>query len=70
MKRPSASAAVSFSSVEVHLDDPDLGALREAVKRSGLFAARGDDFAYHAQFVRSVIGRYARFVETVESPSP
>jgi len=64
---PEYRAAVSFSSVEVHLDDSELGALREAVKRSGLFAARGDDFAYHAQFVRSAIGRYARFVETVEA---
>jgi hypothetical protein len=60
-------AAVSFSSVEIHLDDPELGTLREAVRRSGLFAARGDDFAYHAQFVRSAISRYARFVEAVEA---
>jgi hypothetical protein len=64
---PAYRAAVSFSSVEVHLDDPELGVLREAVKRSGLFAARGDDFAYHAQFVRSAIGRYLRFVEDVEA---
>jgi hypothetical protein len=64
---PEYRAAVSFSSIEVHLDDPELGTLREAVKRSGLFAARGDDFAYHAQFVRSAIGRYARLVETVEA---
>ncbi len=64
---PEYRAAVSFSSVEVHLCDPELGELREAVKRSGLFAARGENFAYHAQFVRSAIGRYARFVETAES---
>jgi hypothetical protein len=64
---PEYRAAVSFSSVEVYLDDPDLGALREAVKRSGLFAARGDDFAYHAQFVRAAISRYARFVQAVEA---
>lgn len=64
---PDYRAAVSFSSVEVHLDDPELGVLREAVKRSGLFAARGDDFAYHAQFVRSAIGRYAAFVEAAEA---
>lgn len=59
--------AVAFSSVEVQFDDPELGTLREAVKRSGLFAARGDDFAHHAQFVRAAISRYARFVEAVEA---
>lgn len=64
---PEYRAAVSFSSVEVHLDDPEFGMLREAVRRSGVFAARGDDFAYHAQFVRSAIDRYARFVEAVEA---
>ncbi len=64
---PEYRASVSFSSVEIHLDDPEFGVLREAVKRSGLFAARGDDFAYHAQFVRSAIGRYAEFVETAEA---
>lgn len=63
---PDYRAAVSFSNVEVDLHDPELGALREAVKRSGLFAARGEDFAYHAQFVRAAIGRYAKFVEAAE----
>ncbi len=63
---PEYRASVSFSSVEVHLSDPEFGLLREAVKRSGLFAVRGDDFAYHAQFVRSAVTRYARFVESVE----
>ena len=58
--------AVSFHSIEVVLDDPDLGTLREAVKRSGIFAAHGEDFAHHAQFVRTVIGRYARLVEDIE----
>jgi hypothetical protein len=64
---PEYRAAVSFSNVEVDVSDPELGNLREAVKRSGLFAARGDDFAYHAQFVRAAITRYARFVETAEA---
>lgn len=64
---PEYRSAVSFSSIEVNLDDPEFGTLREAVKRSGVFAARGEDFAYHAQFVRSAIERYARFVEAIET---
>ncbi|HMH91924.1 MAG TPA: hypothetical protein VK586_12680 [Streptosporangiaceae bacterium] len=58
--------AVSFHSIEVVLDDPDLGRLREAVRRSGLFAAQGEDFVHHAQFVRTVVGRYARLIEAIE----
>lgn len=64
---PEYRAAVSFSNVEVRLHDPELGVLHEAVKRSGLFAARGDDFAYHAQFLRAAIARYARFVDAAEA---
>jgi hypothetical protein len=59
--------AVSFHDIEVELEDPDLGPLREAVKRSGLFAAHGEDFAHHAQFVRTVVGRYARLIEAIEA---
>lgn len=64
---PQYRHAVSFHSVEVELDDPDLGPLREAVRRSGLFAAHGEDFAHHAQFVRTVVGRYARLIEAIEA---
>ncbi len=66
-KMPQYRHAVSFHSIEVVIDDPDLGPLREAVKRSGLFAARGEDFVYHAQFVRTVVGRYARLIEGIEA---
>jgi hypothetical protein len=64
---PQYRSAVSFNSIEVSLDDPDLGVLNEAVKRFGLFAARGEDFAYHAQFVALVIARYSRLVEAIEA---
>ena len=63
---PDYKSSVSFNSIEVDLDDPDLGALRESVRRWGAFAAHGDDFAHHAQFVQLVIGRYARLVESIE----
>jgi len=59
-------SAVSFDSVEVFIADPDLGVLREAVKRHGSFAAYGDSFVHHAQFVRAVIDRYSFLVERVE----
>jgi hypothetical protein len=64
---PQYRHAVSFHDIEVELDDPDLGPLREAVKRSGLFAAHGEDFVHHAQFVRTVVGRYARLIEAIEA---
>ena len=63
---PGYTSAVSVNSIEVELDDPDLGRLREAVKRSGSFAATGEDFVHHAQFVRSVVDRYALLVRSVE----
>jgi hypothetical protein len=59
-------SAVSFDSVEVLIDDPDLGVLREAVKRHGSFAASGDSFVHHAQFVGAVVDRYSHLVESVE----
>jgi hypothetical protein len=59
-------SAVSFDSVEVLIDDPDLGVLREAVKRNGSFAASGDSFVHHAQFVRAVTDRYSHLVEAIE----
>jgi hypothetical protein len=63
---PEYRSAVSFSTIEVALDDPELGSLRESVRRWGAFAAHGESFAYHAQFVQVVIGRYARLVELIE----
>ncbi|MGH3404694.1 MAG: hypothetical protein ACRDRJ_19650 [Streptosporangiaceae bacterium] len=59
--------APTAHSIEVVMDDPELGPLREAVKRSGLFAAHGEDFVHHAQFVRAVVGRYARLIDAIES---
>lgn len=59
-------SAVNFDSIEVHIDDPDLGVLREAVKRHGSFATSGDSFVHHTQFVRTVIDRYSRLVESIE----
>ena len=59
-------SAISFDGIEVLVDDPDLGMLREAVKRHGSFAVSGDSFVHHAQFVRAVVDRYARLVEEVE----
>jgi hypothetical protein len=64
---PQYRHAVSFHSIEVEMDDPDLGPLREAVKRSGLFAAHGEDFVHHAQFVRTVVGRYAHLIDAIEA---
>jgi hypothetical protein len=64
---PQYRHAVSFHSIEVVMDDPELGPLREAVKRSGLFAAHGEDFAHHAQFVRTVVDRYASLIDAVEA---
>jgi hypothetical protein len=64
---PQYRHAVSFHSIEVIMDDPDLGPLREAVKRSGLFVAYGEDFVHHAQFVRKVVGRYASLINAIEA---
>jgi len=64
---PQYRHAVSFHSIEVIMDDPDLGPLREAVKRSGLFVAYGEDFVHHAQFVRTVVGRYANLINAIEA---
>ena len=64
---PEYRSAVSFNTIEVDVDDPDLGSLRESVRRWGAFAAHGENFAHHAQFVQLVIGRYARLVESIEA---
>jgi len=65
--QPEYRSAVSFSNIEVDIDDPDLGPLRESVRRWGAFAAHGEQFTHHAQFVQLVIGRYARLVESIEA---
>jgi hypothetical protein len=64
---PEYKSAVSFNTIEVDIDDPVLGSLRESVRRWGAFAAHGDQFAHHAQFVQLVIGRYARLIESIEA---
>ncbi len=64
---PQYRSAVSFSTIEVDLNDSELGALSENVRRWGAFAARGEDFSYHAQFVRTVIGRYAHMINSIEA---
>jgi len=66
---PDYRSAVSFSNIEVDLNDPDLGSLRESVRRWGAFAAHGEQFTHHALFVQMVIGRYARLVESIEALS-
>jgi len=66
---PDYRSAVSFSNIEVDLNDPDLGPLRESVRRWGAFAAHGEQFTHHAQFVQMVISRYARLVESIEALS-
>jgi hypothetical protein len=60
-------SAVSYNGIEVQIADPDMGTLREAVKRRGSFAANGDNFAQHAQFVRSVVTRYSRLIDALEA---
>jgi hypothetical protein len=64
---PEYRSAVSFNSIEVDISDPDLGSLRESVRRWGAFAAHGEQFTHHAQFVQLVIGRYARLIESIEA---
>jgi hypothetical protein len=66
---PDYRSAVSFSNIEIDLNDPDLGWLRESVRRWGAFAAHGEQFTHHAQFVQTVISRYARLVESIEALS-
>jgi hypothetical protein len=66
---PEYRSAVSFNSIEVLIKDPEMGSMREAVKRNGSFAVFGEDFNFHAQFVNSVIDRYASLVEAIESLS-
>jgi hypothetical protein len=64
---PDYKSAVSFNSIEVDIDDSDLGQMRESVRRWGAFAAHGEQFTHHAQFVQLVIGRYARLIDAIEA---
>ena len=64
---PDYKSAVSFNSIEVDIDDSDLGPMRESVRRCGAFAAHGEQFTHHAQFVQLVIGRYARLIDAIEA---
>lgn len=64
---PEYRSAVSFNSIEVDIDDPELGSLRESVRRWGAFAAHGEQFTHHAQFVQLAIGRYARLIDSIEA---
>lgn len=59
-------SAVSFDSVQSHLEDPELGWVNEGVNRMGRFAVSGDSLEFHLQFVRAVMQRYRHFVELCE----
>ncbi|SDQ77986.1 hypothetical protein [Thermostaphylospora chromogena] len=59
-------AAVSFESISVDLSDPDFGTIHEAVNYKGRFAASGNSFDYHLQFVATVVDRYSRLVRRCE----
>ncbi|WP_159040830.1 hypothetical protein [Streptomyces sp. XY593] len=58
-------SAISFDSVQVSLQDSDLGRITEAVDRKGRFAASGD-MLYHLQFVDTVVERYRHLVQACE----
>lgn len=59
-------SAVSLEGVQVEVGDPDNGPLTEAVNRLGKFAASGESFELHQQFVRTIVNRYASFVRDLE----
>lgn len=65
-RNPEIRSAVPFDSVEVALDDPDFGSVREAVDRMGRFAASGDSLEFHLQFVQTVVARYRQLVALCE----
>ena len=52
---PEYKSAVSFNNIEIDIDYPDLGQMRESVRRWGAFAAHGEQFTHHAQVVQLVI---------------
>ncbi len=60
-------SAVCLSGVQVEAGDPDHGRLTEGIDRLGKFAASGESFELHQQFVRQVVTRYAAFVRALEA---
>lgn len=62
---PRYRPAVSFSSVQVFIDEPEFGTVTEGVNRKGQFKVTGD-FEFHLQFVRAVVQRYRRLVSLCE----
>jgi hypothetical protein len=62
-------AALSLDAIQVSVDDGAGGKMTEAVDRRGQFAASGNSLDTHLQFVRSVVARYASFVELLEAKS-
>jgi len=61
------AGALSLDAIQVDVEDGLGGTMTEAVDRKGVFACSGDSFDTHLQFVRSVVGRYASFVELLEA---
>ncbi len=59
-------SAAAVSSVGLEATSEDWGSIAEAVSRDGRFVAHGEDFGFHQAIVQRVIGRYRRFVESVE----
>ena len=60
------TSAVSFEGVENEIEDPNFGGVKEAVNRMGRFAASGESFELHVQFVDAVVARYGRLVALCE----
>jgi hypothetical protein len=58
-------ASISLQALQIALED-DGGTLNEGLDRMGVFAAYGGTLATHLQFVRTVVSRYAAFVEVLE----
>lgn len=61
--------AVAFDSVQVLVNEPDFGVIREGVNRRGRFAVSGDALDLHLQLVRKVVARYSNLVQAVEQRS-
>lgn len=58
--------AVSIDRLTVPVEDPDIGAVNEAVNRHAHFIASGNSFALHQQVVAGVVSRYRALVEAAE----
>lgn len=61
------AGSVAVDGIEVAVEDGFGGTTKEAVNSQGDFASSGDSFDTHVQFVRSVVGRYAAFVQQLEA---